>query len=88
MPVAGVKASTGLTLFRSLCYASASMNTVRVGVALSGGTAKTIAHIGVFEALVHSVFWFNPIVWLARRQIGIYREALSVAERKVTAQQQ
>ena len=27
------------------------MDKVRVGVALSGGTAKTIAHIGVLEAL-------------------------------------
>ena len=27
------------------------MTTARVGVALSGGTAKTIAHIGVLEAL-------------------------------------
>lgn len=31
--------------------------------------------LGVFEGIVYAVFWFNPVVWLARRQIAIAREA-------------
>jgi len=31
--------------------------------------------LGVFEAIVFAVFWFNPVVWLARRQLAITREA-------------
>jgi len=31
--------------------------------------------LGVFEALLFAAFWFNPVVWLARRQLAITREA-------------
>ena len=31
--------------------------------------------ISVFEAIAGAVFWFNPIVWLARRRIALAREA-------------
>ena len=31
--------------------------------------------LGVFEAIVCSVFWFNPLVWLAHRRIAAAREA-------------
>ena len=31
--------------------------------------------LGVFEALVCSFFWFNPLVWLAHRRIAAAREA-------------
>ena len=31
--------------------------------------------LGVFEAVACSVFWFNPLVWLAHRRIAAAREA-------------
>ncbi len=31
--------------------------------------------IGVFEAVLCSLFWFNPLVWLAHRRIAAAREA-------------
>jgi beta-lactamase regulating signal transducer with metallopeptidase domain len=31
--------------------------------------------LGVFEAIVCSVFWFNPLVWLTHRRIASAREA-------------
>ena len=31
--------------------------------------------LGVIEAIIAAVFWFNPVVWMARRQLAIVREA-------------
>ena len=31
--------------------------------------------VGVFEAVICSLFWFNPLVWLVHRRIGGAREA-------------
>ena len=63
------------------------MDSIRVGVALSGGTAKTIAHIGVLEALEDAGI---PIACVAGTSGGavigaLYCAGFTIADRKARA---
>lgn len=63
------------------------MSQVRVGLALSGGTAKTIAHIGVFEALEDAGIEVSCIVGTSGGAIVgvLYAAGFSVPELKALA---
>jgi NTE family protein len=63
------------------------MSNVRVGVALSGGTAKTIAHIGVLEALEDAGVGVSAITGTSGGAIvgALYAAGFSVPELKALA---
>jgi NTE family protein len=63
------------------------MSNVRVGLALSGGTAKTIAHIGVFEALEDAGIEISCITGTSGGAIlgALYASGFTVPELKALA---
>lgn len=63
------------------------MSNVRVGVALSGGTAKTIAHIGVLEALEDAGVGVSAITGTSGGAIvgALYAAGFSIPELKALA---
>lgn len=63
------------------------MSNVRVGLALSGGTAKTIAHIGIFEALEEAGIEISCITGTSGGAIlgSLYAAGFSVPELKALA---